>query len=364
MNTRERMMRTLCRQPADHVPDMEFGYWPETIDVWHQQGLSPDCLGDVALEVLLGIEGFERISWVPIRNGMFPCCERKILEDRGNTLLIMDHEGNVCEVGKSGASIPRFVRHAIQNRTDWENFKGEHLDYTDPARIGNVKEFAAGQHAAGMPVRFDAGSLYGWIRNWMGVENLSIAVMEDPAWVAEMMDHLMRMTLYLIEKGLDGVEVDVAWWWEDMCYNAGPLLSPRTFQQLMVPRYKEITSALRAKGIEINILDCDGSIHKLVPGWIEAGITGMFPLEAVWTDPFKLREEFNERVLLIGGVNKRELAKDRVSIDRELERLAPLLAQGGFIPCVDHRVPPDVPYENYLYYLAKKREMLGIPNSR
>jgi len=40
-----------------------------------------------------------------------------------------------------------------------------------------VKKSVQQAHAEGMPVRFDAGSLYDWLRNWMGVENLSIAIM-------------------------------------------------------------------------------------------------------------------------------------------------------------------------------------------
>ena len=361
MNTRERLMRTLRLQKPDCVPNVEFGYWTETIDAWYDQGLPRECQNDVQLEELLGIEGFERTRYIPVINGIFPCAERRVIEDHGASELIMDHEGNICEVVKKGASIPRFIRHAIQNRADWESFKRDHLDYTDPGRIGNVKDFVEEQHALGMPVRFNAGALYGWLRNWMGVENLSIAVMEEPRWVGEMMDHLVDMTLYLVENALRDVECDLAWWWEDMCYNMGPLLSPRAFHELMVSRYKVITSALRQHGMDVSILDCDGSIHKLASGWIEAGIAGMFPLEAVWTDPFRLREEFGDAMLLVGGVNKRELAKDRDAIDRELERLDPLLRAGGYIPCVDHRVPPDVPYENYLYYLEQKRAWLGSP---
>jgi len=61
---------------------------------------------------------------------------------------------------------------------------------------------------------------------------------------------------------------------------------------------------------------------------------------------------------LMGGVNKLELIKGKEAIDRELERIQPLIEQGGYIPTVDHRVPADVSFENYLYYLERKKEML------
>jgi uroporphyrinogen decarboxylase len=136
------------------------------------------------------------------------------------------------------------------------------------------------------------------------------------------------------------------------------LISPEIFDELMVLRYKRITETLKKYGTDVNILDCDGCIYELVPGWLEGGINCMFPIEAAHTDPLKLREEYGEQVLLFGGVNKVQLAKGRDAIDREMERLRPLVEKGGYIPCVDHRVPPDVSFENYCYYVEKKQDIL------
>ena len=258
---------------------------------------------------------------------------------------------------KKGTTIPQYVRFGLRTREDWEVYK-KHLDYTDPGRIGDIKKEVAEAHAAGLPVRFNAGSLYGWLRNWMGVEDFSITILTEKKWVEEMMEHLTEMTIYLIEKTLPGLEVDVAWWWEDMCYNRGPLISPKLFKELMVPRYRRITDTLRKYGIDTNILDCDGNIHELVPGWLEGGINVMFPIESAHTDVMKLRKEFGKDVLLIGAVDKRALVKGKEAIDEELARLRPLVEKGGYIPTVDHRVPADVSFDNYLYYVEKKRELL------
>ena len=63
-------------------------------------------------------------------------------------------------------------------------------------------------------------------------------------------------------------------------------------------------------------------------------------------------------MLLLGGVDKLALIAGKEAIDRELEKLHPLVERGGYLPCVDHRVPPDVTLENYLYYLDKKKAIL------
>ncbi len=60
-----------------------------------------------------------------------------------------------------------------------------------------------------------------------------------------------------------------------------------------------------------------------------------------------------------GGMDKRELAKDRAAIDTELEKLRPILDQGGCIPTVDHTVPPGVSYDNFCSYMERRQELLG-----
>ena len=42
----------------------------------------------------------------------------------------------------------------------------------------------------------------------------------------------------------------------------------------------------------------------------------------------------------------------------ELRHLEPLLRQGGFIPMIDHFVPPDLSYDTYCYYVEQRRARL------
>jgi len=58
-------------------------------------------------------------------------------------------------------------------------------------------------------------------------------------------------------------------------------------------------------------------------------------------------------------VDKLSLIAGKDAIDKELERLTPLLKDGAFIPTVDHRCPPEVSYATYRYYLKKKRDWIG-----
>ncbi len=362
MNTRERLLATLDFAPVDRLPNFEFGYWEATIRRWHREGLPAHLTNAQDLESYFGLEGIETLEFVPVINGLWPPFPRQVLVENGGRKILQDENGVVYEQLADGECIPRYLRFPIASQRDWEVFRRERLDWSREDRVTSpVAEFVRARHEQSRPVRFDAGSLYGWLRNWMGVENLSIALLEQPAWVASMMDHLTEMTIQLLRSHITPqMEIDIAWWWEDMCYNHGPLLSPRLFSELMVPRYREITQELQARGMQHSVVDCDGRIYELVPGWLEAGIDVMFPVEALHTSPHRLRDQYGQRLRLIGGVNKLSLIAGPEAIDQELDNLAPLIDQGGYIPTVDHRVPPDVSLENYLYYLEQKKGLLGL----
>lgn len=137
------------------------------------------------------------------------------------------------------------------------------------------------------------------------------------------------------------------------------MLSPKMFREFMLPNYKKVTSFLKQNGVELSWVDCDGNIEDLLPLWIEGGVQGFYPLEvASDMDAAKLRAKYGKQILMWGNVDKRALIAGKEAIDAELNRLKPVVAEGGFIPLVDHSVPDDVPLQNYLYYLQKRKEML------
>ncbi len=358
MTSKERFLAVFSGRKPDRLPNVEFGYWEETLTQWHAQGLPTTVTTDAGVERFLGLEGISRFLELPVSSYLFPRFEREVLEDTGDRQIIRDEEGNTCEIIPGHSTMPRYLRFGLQTRQEWEALKAERLDPETPGRIGDLRKTSLEAAESGMPVFLNAGSLYGWLRNWMGLEGLSIALKTDREWIEAMMEHLTELTLTMIDRIPADGEFDLAWWWEDMCYNRGPLISPTMFAEMLVPRYRRITDRLRKRGVTLNVLDCDGRINELVPGWLEGGINCMFPLEAAHTDAFRLREEFGDRLLLLGGVDKRALIAGPEGIDREIERLVPLVRRGGYIPCVDHRVPADVTLANYLYYLRKKEILL------
>ena len=98
----------------------------------------------------------------------------------------------------------------------------------------------------------------------------------------------------------------------------------------MLPNYKRVTRLMRSKGVDIVMVDTDGSHTPITGLFLEGGVNCLYPLEvAAGVDAVKLREEYGEKLLLIGNVDKRMLAAGPKAIDGELQRLRPLLEEGG-----------------------------------
>jgi len=338
---------------------MDFGFWDETLVLWEEQGypkgVSPD-----------DFFGMDQ-QWIgaPIQVDLYPAFPHTVIEDKGETEIVRDESGVTVERGKLLGSIPRHVDHTLKDRKSWESEFLPRLDGYTPERYPANWDDLVVQYKhrdRDYPLGVPAGSLFGRLRDWMGLEGISLIAYDDPALFREMVRSVANCVIATLRRALDsGIQFDYATMWEGMCYRSGPLLSPGVFDEVLVPQYKRITNMLRDHGVDIVVLDCDGDITKLAPLWLKGGVNTMFPLEVgVWcADPIALRAKFGKEMRLIGGVDKRLLAGSMEDITNEVERLAPLVEEGGYIPTPDHRVPPNIPLANYFHYLHEARRVWG-----
>lgn len=148
---------------------------------------------------------------------------------------------------------------------------------------------------------------------------------------------------------------------EDICFKSGPIVSVDFFRNVILPRYKRINSKLTEHGIDIWFTDCDGDIRPILPMLIEGGINTMFPFEVNCSGhPGRLLKKYGPELRIMGGFDKMALGGGPAAIKKYMESLVPLVERGGCIPFCDHRCPPNVKQEDYLYYLDLKEQMFGL----
>ena len=101
-------------------------------------------------------------------------------------------------------------------------------------------------------------------------------------------------------------------------------------------------------------------IDSLIPIWLENGVNTMFPIEVgTWNASIApWREKYGKQLRGVGGMNKTIFARDREAVDKEIERLKPLMDLGGYIPCPDHRIAPDAKFELVQYYCEQMQKIV------
>ncbi|MDD5707649.1 MAG: uroporphyrinogen decarboxylase family protein, partial [Kiritimatiellae bacterium] len=191
------------------------------------------------------------------------------------------------------------------------------------------------------------------LREWLGFENLCMMCCDDPAWVQEMIafweDHVAR----LLERTFESVTPDMVHLSEDMAYKQFSMISPAMVRKYLLPTWRRWGERIRAAGVPLYAMDSDGYIGELIPLWIEAGINVCDPIEvAAGNDLPAFRRLFGRQMAYRGGVDKRAMAKGGRFIEAEIERLRPVIDDGGYIPGCDHGVPADVSWPDYMRYVA------------
>ncbi len=371
MTNRERALAILRYQPYDRLPLVHFGYWGETLEKWRDEGhLTTDEITgygdgnavDAALAAKLGFD-FNWQCMVYPNTGLRPAFEARVVEEYADgSRAVLNGDGMIILQKPDTGSIPAEIDHLLKDRAAWEEHYVPRLQWHADRVPAEACASMPDPSERDAPIGLHCGSLYGQIRNWIGVEGSAYLYSDDPDLFTEIVDTVGDLCYRCVEAALAaGARCDFAHFWEDICFKNGPLIAPRIFRQKIGPHYRRITELVNKHGLDIVSLDCDGKIDALAPIWLENGVNTMFPIEVgTWQASLTpWREKYGRDMRGVGGMDKRVFALDRAAVDAEVERLKAIIDLGGFIPCPDHRIAPDAEFDMVRYYCEKMRATFG-----
>lgn len=359
MTDRERFNNQMHYRPVDRCFNMEFGYWKDNFEIWEEfkkNNITNNPEADIFFN-------FDEIKEITGSVWMIPPFEHgKVISETTDKKIIINKDGVIAEIPKDGhATIPRYIKPSVVTPDDWKECK-KRFSRKDPARKINIEKYKI-MHPEDRtyPLGVHCGSMIGSIRDMLTFEGLAYAIYDYP----DMLEDMVETACLLVEDFLDQVlphfRFDFASGWEDICFKNGPIVSVNFFNKVIVPRYKRINKKLKEYNIDIWYIDCDGDVRPILKDFMEGGVNCLFPYEVNGcTHPANLLKEYGKELRIMGGVDKIKLIEGPPAIKKYLESLVPLVERGGFIPFCDHRCPPDVKYENYIYYLNLKEEMFGM----
>lgn len=358
MTDLERFHATMNYGPRDRAPFHEFPWptWPETVERWAAEGGYDPAQTDFGCD-----------RWVIEHQWFFPTppFAREIVAEDDTTVTFVDPQGIVMREFKNNplSSMPHFIRFPVETRADFRKFWAERMQPDMAARLGADWRERLRSHSNRdyvLIVLADRwGGFFGSLRNLVGVERLCTLFYDDPAFVEEMMEADADFLIAMLSQMLECTSIDVFGFWEDMAYNAGPLLGPKQVRKYMVPQYRRVIDFARSRGVKWFALDSDGDVTLLIRPWLEAGLDILYPWEVqAGMDVNAIRREYGRDLRLFGGVDKRALTYGRAEIDAEIARHKRLIDDGGFVPMLDHSAPPDIPYANYCYFMEQLKKSL------
>jgi len=357
MTDRERFRQCTQGRPVDRWPRWEWAFRGDTTQLWYHQGLPA---GVPAQTTWCQTFGLDRGSpWladtVPTDSGVSiflrPGFGDQVLAEDEHTVTRRDAWGATARHSKMGASIPQYLSFGVRSRQDFAEYR-RRWDPTDPGRYPMDWEARARLwRSRDYPVRIHTHGWYGLLRELMGVEGLSVAFFDEPELIEEVCEFWADFLVATFDRALSECDIDYVLFWEDLAYKTGPLLSPAMFRRFFLRHYQRVIGHWRARGVRTFMVDSDGNIDLITPLWIEAGVNVLGPYEvAAGMDVAVVGRTWKDLVM-VGGIDKREIAKGPKAIEAEVRRrVLPLLDRGGYIPTLDHATIPEMSLDDYRYY--------------
>jgi uroporphyrinogen decarboxylase len=354
MTSREAFQRIMKYEPADRFPLMVIDpYESVTVDRWHKegvpQGVSPARFLQMDVPPDFGIDLQPS-----------PAFERRIISENEKEFIEVNYLGATVRRAKEAPNMfYGYIDHPVKSMADWREYK-KRMNARTPGRLtGGVEEIINAVNSASVPVGLH---LYPWFFRLgfflLGMERFLTAFYDDPEMMHDLFAHHSQFVLEVIRPLLGRAKFDYACFVEDLAYRNGPHISPEIYREFWLRHQDPLARELEKAGIPIISMYTSGNCEVLLPLMMEHGINCTWPCERnAAMDPLNLRKKFGKDLRLVGGVGHTSLAKNPAAVDAEIERLTPLMKEGGFIPMVDDMVPPEVPFANYRHCIETLRKL-------
>ena len=203
-------------------------------------------------------------------------------------------------------------------------------------------------------VRYRVGSVFETAWSLYGFERFQMDLVmcpEMPLYVMERISEVHVENLrHVLETAAD--LIDLVYFYDDVATGSSLLISPQMYECYVQPFHQRVIDQAKRFDKPTMLHSC-GSVHSLIPRWIDMGLSMLNPIQPLARDmePERLAAEFSGRIAFHGGVDIQELLPKAspAQVREHVEYLSELLGrQGGYIMAGSHHLQADTPLENIL----------------
>ena len=314
--------------------------------------------GVMEYEQYLGFDPVRRIHFVlPFRR-----FEEKIIEETPEHIIKQDIYGRQV-IKNTGSDLELDYKPVIETMEDWENLKlhaEKELEayFSDEQIEAAYGHLAEGHNRGDYSIRLNIEGFFWVPRELLGIEAHMYAFYDEPELLHAINDYILEIYRTKLLKVIDLVQPDVIYFIEDLSGKNGPMVSPDCFEEFVADYYRALIPLFKKHGVGNVFVDTDGDFARLIPNFMDAGVDGFLPMDVnAGMDIVEVRKQF-PKLKFIGSFNKLEIAKGPEAIDKEFDRILPVIRGGGYIPGSDHQVAPSTSLENYQYYIKKLKKIM------
>ncbi|MDR2516088.1 MAG: uroporphyrinogen decarboxylase family protein [Spirochaetaceae bacterium] len=187
--------------------------------------------------------------------------------------------------------------------------------------------------------------------DFFGMENYFAKMHTDPAVVDAVTRHIADFYLEINEILFSqaGNKIDAFFFGNDFGSQLDTLISPAHFDRFVMPYFREFTAQAHRHGYRVVLHSC-GSIDRVIPRLIDAGVEVLHPIQAMAKnmDAESLARKYNGKIVFMGGVDTQRLLPFGApeEIRAEVRRLRALFGTNYIVSPSHESILPDVPPEN------------------
>ncbi|MBE5995804.1 MAG: hypothetical protein E7240_00435 [Lachnospiraceae bacterium] len=351
---KERILCALQHEKADRLPVFDIINKPDMYtDLLHEDNYDSKGRPDVRLAKLLGMDA------VTVHSKPYTCLiPPKDEWDSPDTFT--DRFGITSRV--MPASWPLgMAEHPFEA-------SGAFLERIRAARVTeeDIREIREAVDEAGdeIAVFGSARGVFGFLFIALGLENMSIALYEEPELMREIIEAAdafwTELGLRLIGTGCTALYVA-----NDMGMNGKTLLSPDMLREFFFPSLRKQIRTWKEAGGRVILHSC-GNVEPILEDLADTGIDALNNIQVrAGMDLKRTKERIGDRVTLVGNVDATGIMcqKDKSKIADAIQNVIDTAGyDGGLIVATDHSFHEGVPAENVIYFIEKAKE-LGVFSS-
>ena len=338
-SSKQRIYRVLARQEPDRVPHFEW-----LVDRKVRDALLPGCVDANDFAVRMGSDAVivdPNFANTPLGNGRY-----------------RSEWGYIAQKTQEEHGIE--VESPIQTLADFERYTPP--DPYAPGRYDAVEQVLAtyGDHYA---VIVHLNDVFSIPRTLMGMENLLMAIADDPELVQALVNMSVDVNLKMA-KEVARRGAKIVYTGDDLAWTRGPLMSPRSFRELFYPGLCRVVRGFKELDLLV-IKHTDGNLWPILDMIVDAGIDCLDPIDPTsGMDLGEVKAKYGQRIALKGNVDCAHLMSfgtPEATAEATKAALRQGMPGGGYILSSSNSIHSGVNPANYLAMLRTLQEFGGYP---